>query len=212
MPGWKYTSVPIDESAEKILVADRTVNGEFKRASEAVRVFSAKRYVEKSNEVGLFVHTPDRCWVESGWRIEPTAPDVVEMTVHGVRLQMERRIFAFRGERELVYFAGLIDGQPLPYRLDHNLSVGLRTASPDSAVSGSAARASDAHFWQRLWTSFASRSELLGPKHFIRISTPIRSGDTVAADKLLQSFAAQWLTPGDYENERRTHGAVARSD
>ena len=209
VPGWDYTSVPIAESAERILVADRTVNGEFKRGNEAVRVFSAKRYVEKSNEVGLFVHTPDRCWVESGWKIEPTAPDVVEMTVHGVRLLVERRIFEFRGARELVYFAGLVGGQPLPYRLDHNLSVGMRTAFKDSAVSGTAARASDAHFWQRLWKSFASRSELLGPKHFIRISTPIRGGDAAAADKVLQDFVAHWLAPGDFEKERAELNTVA---
>jgi hypothetical protein len=207
--GWNYTSIPIASSAEKVLVADRTVNGEFRKGEQAVRVFSAKRYQEKSNEIGLFVHTPDRCWVESGWKVEPVSPDLVEVTAHGVRLAMERRVFDFRGQRELVYFCGLVGGQSLPYRLDHNLSVGMRTAFKDRNTAGSAARASDAHFWKRLWASFVSRRELAGPKQFLRISTQVRGDDTTVGDKLLQEFITQWLAPGNYEQERAAFNALA---
>ena len=105
--GWNFEPVPISASAERVLVADRTVNGEFRRAGEAVRVFSAKRFIENPNEIGLFVHTPDRCWVEGGWKIEPIAPQVQEVKLHGVTLQMERRLFEFGSNRELVYFCGL---------------------------------------------------------------------------------------------------------
>lgn len=206
--GWNYESIPIASSAEKILVADRTVNGEFQSQGKTVRVFSAKRYQERSNEIGLFVHTPDRCWVEGGWKIEPTTPDMMEVVAHGVPLRMERRLFDFNGQQELVYFCGLIGGQTLPYRLDHNLSVAMRTALKDSATAGSAARASDSHFWKRLWASFRSRRQLSGPKQFIRISTPVR-GDLKEADDLLRSFVGNWLTPGSYEEERTTFKAVA---
>lgn len=207
---WEYSSTPIEKSAERILVADRTVNGEFTREGYAVRVFSAKRYQEKSNEIGLFVHTPDRCWVESGWKLEAAAPDIQEVTVHGVRLALERRIFRFGAERELVYFCGLVGGQTLPYRLDHNLSVGARTAlQQNGPANGAVARASDAHFWRRLWTSFASRRDLSGSKHFIRISTPVQGEEIARADERLRSFLAQWLVPGDVEEERATLRAVA---
>src|SRR5215213_9341645 len=58
--GWTFEAVPIGQAAERALVADRTVNGEFRNAAgEAVRVFSAKRFTENPNEIGLFVHTPD---------------------------------------------------------------------------------------------------------------------------------------------------------
>ena len=205
--GWEYTSTPVAEAAERVLVADRTVNGEFRRGETAIRVFSAKRYEEKPNEIGLFVHTPDRCWSEGGWTIEPVAPDVVEITVHGVRMAMERRLFNFKGHKELVYFCGLVGGQTLPYRLDHNLSVGMRTAL--KAENGSAARASDSHFWKRLWTSFASRRALGGPKQFVRISTALKGEDTKAADDLLRQFIGQWLVPGDYGKERDAVRVVA---
>jgi hypothetical protein len=209
IPGWKYTEEPVSESAERILVADRTINGEFRSGERAVRVFSAKRYEEKANEIGLFVHTPDRCWVESGWTIEPVAPDVVEVIVHGVRLTMERRLFNLRGERELVYFCGLVGGQALPYRLDHNLSVGMRTALKERQdTAGAAARVSDMHFWKRLGTSFASRRALDGPKEFIRISTPV-NGDLAEADELLREFLGQWLVEGNYQQERASFRAMA---
>jgi hypothetical protein len=201
--GWKYTSVPVDKAAERALVADRTVNGEFDRGAAPIRVFSAKRYEEKANEIGLFVHTPDRCWTEGGWTVEPVAPDIVEVTVHGARMTMERRVFDFKGSKELVYFCGLVGGQPLPYRLDHNLSVGMRIARKDGKDAAMAAtRASDTLFWNRLWKSFASRRALSGPKQFIRVSTPILNGDTKRADEILQQFIPLWLVPGNYSGER----------
>jgi hypothetical protein len=201
--GWSFESVPISQAAERVLVADQTVNGEFRNvAGEAVRVFSAKRFKENANEIGLFVHTPDRCWVEGGWKIEPVSPSLVDVELHGVPLKMERRVFQFGGERELVYFCGLVDGQALPYRLDHNLSVGVRTALKKSqATSGALGRASDRHFWGRIWTSFTSRRALSGPKQFIRISTPVVSDNLAAADERLQSFVARWLISGDYQRE-----------
>jgi hypothetical protein len=210
LEGWDYTEAPVSESAERLLVADRTVNGEFQQGGRTVRVFSAKRYQERSNEIGLFVHTPDRCWVEGGWKIEPGVPDVIELTIHGVSLTVERRVFVFNGQRELVYFCGLVGGRTLPYRLDHNLSVGLRTALKSNvATSGTAARVSDAHFWKRLWASFASRRALDGPKQFLRISTPVRR-ELEQSDKVLQEFLAQWLAPGDYEQERASFRAMAK--
>ena len=208
--GWTFESVPIIASAERVLVADRTFNGEFRRAGEAVRVFSAKRYVENSNEIGLFVHTPDRCWVEGGWKIEPVSPQVQEVTIHAVTLRMERRIFNFRGNRELVYFCGLVGGRTLPYRLDHNLSVGTRTAGEaNQAASGTVERASNLHFWARLIDSFQGRRAFTGPKQFIRISTPLRSDNTTDADALLQAFLPMWLAPGDFLREQSALKSVA---
>jgi hypothetical protein len=205
--GWVFNNVPDDQSAEKVLVADRIFNGEFTAPGDLrVRVFSAKRYEEKANEIGLFVHTPDRCWVETGWKIEPSDPDLKTVNLHGLTIPVERRIFTTPNQRELVYFCGLVGGQPLPYRLDHNLSVGVRSGSAGSPRKLAALfRASDGHFWERLWESFKSRREFLGPKQFIRISTPIvDSGKTemAAADNRLAAFLNDWLYKADYAQEK----------
>ncbi|MBI4326078.1 MAG: exosortase-associated EpsI family protein [Chloroflexi bacterium] len=201
--GWNYQEFPVAKSAEATLVADRLVNGEFTNpAGSIVRVFSAKRYQEKQNEIGLFVHTPDRCWTEAGWKLEPAVPDLVEVALHGITLRFERRIFATGNQRELVYFCGLTGGQPLPYRLDHNLSIGLkyqlRTAKDKS---GATLRASDQQLWNRVWESFVSRRPLLGPKQFLRVSTPIQGEDSSAADQLLKEFLPSWLASVDYQKE-----------
>lgn len=204
--GWACTPVAISESAERLLVADQTFTGQFVNPAtkERVQAFSAKRYTHKSHDTGLFLHTPDRCWTLAGWRFEPVTPDSVEVTVHGVRMQLERRVFVAPGQRELVYFGGLVGGRPLPYRLDHNLSVGMRFASSE-AKSGESrgffARAIDARLWGRVWDGFVFRRQLLGPKQFIRVSTSLQGSDIRAADQLLVRFLESWLTPIDYEAE-----------
>lgn len=202
VPGWHYTKVPVAKSAEAILVADELVSGEFTNGNgELVRVFSAKRIREKKNEIGLFVHTPDRCWTETGWKLEQQAPDSVEVPIHSMRMILERRIFnRGAGDRELVLFGGLVGGQSLPYRLDHNLSVGMRHQLKAAADhSGATLRASDQRFWKRVWESFWSRRQLLGPKQFIRISTPLKRGEDIAlSDALLRSFLPQWLEESDF--------------
>jgi len=204
--GWTFDPVPISDSAERLLVADQTVNGEFKSVSSrtVVRAFSAKRYTHKSHDTGLFLHTPDRCWTLAGWKFESVTPDHVELVIHGVRMVFERRIYVGGGLRELVYFGGLVGGQPLPYRLDHNLSVGMRFAATEvqrGRSRGFFARAVDTRLWERVWDGFVARRPLLGPKQFIRISTPLERGDVAAADKVLRDFLEAWLEPVDYQAE-----------
>ena len=197
--GWSYRSVAVDKSAERLLVADRLVVGEFTRDGDAlniVRVFAARRTKEDPKEIGLFVHTPDRCWVQGGWNLAETTPDFVEVGLHGRRIGFERRLFEFRGGRELVYFTGLVGGQTLPYRLDHNYSVSRRVvAAGEEDRIHRANRWNDTLLWRRLLDSFLSRRPLLGPKQFLRISTPILGGDIVGADHRIMEMLPRWLKP-----------------
>ena len=205
--GWTSRKIPVAESAERVLVADRTVSAEFSNQDRpcTVCVFSAKRYSTKSHDIGLFTHTPDRCWTQGGWRLEPIAPDSVSLTLHGVPIVFERRLFVGGEKRELVYFGGLVGGQPLPYRLDHNLSVGVKyaldKAAQESGTMGFGMRAVDKVFWQRIWDAFLARRQILGPKQFIRVSTSVVGSDFESGDRLLQSFLEAWLEPVDYETE-----------
>jgi len=213
VPGWEFQPVSVDKSAERLLHADATFCGQFRevKTGRIVRVFSAKRYEENPNLIGLFVHTPDRCWTQAGWSLIPTMPDVVDVDVHGVHLRMERRIFVMEGHRELLYFGGLVGGQPVPYRLDHNLDVGMYVAMKRlRGDKGAGKRAIDKRFWGRIWDAFKSRSRLFGPKQFIRISTPIEPGQAKKADQLLQEFLPKWLEPVDYEQEIRQWKAQQR--
>ena len=209
LAGWRFQSVPVSRAAEALLVADRLVSGDFSGPEgETVRVFSAKRYVESGNEIGLFVHTPDRCWTETGWRMEPVQPECTQLVLQGIAMTFERRIFVAGDQRELVYFGGLVGGQPLPYRLDHNLSVGMKHALHNTRdATGTTLRASDRRFWLRIWESFRSRRPLKGPKQFIRVSTPVPVGEEERADALLRDFLPQWLKPADYGLELKERGS-----
>jgi hypothetical protein len=200
--GWSYRETPVDASIESILVADHLTCGEFANDKWAIRVFSAKRYEEKPKEMGLFMHTPDRCWSQAGWKIEPVAPDFVEVVVHGVKLLFERRIFVCSSSRELVYFGGLVGGQQLPYRLDHNLGAAYKKAMRNTQGAASFnCQDRPTHLWQRLWESFINRRPLFGPQQFIRISTDLNVNDTDSADAMLKEGLNWWLRPVDYQNE-----------
>lgn len=200
-PGWTYHAVEVDKSAERLLVADRLVNGEFRRNDRSqppIRVFGARRFKEDPKEIGLFVHTPDRCWVQSGWNLDAVDPNFIELELHGRRIGFERRVFTAQGQKELVYFAGLVGGQTLPYRLDHNYSVSRRVVATGAQDRVNRAnRWNDSVLWRRVWDSFLSRRPLLGPKQFLRISTPITMGGEAAADQRLQAMLPLWLSPED---------------
>lgn len=196
VPGWRFEPQAVDKSAEARLAADSVTFGEYRREEgEVVRLFTARRFAERSEEIGLFVHTPDRCWTESGWKIEPVDGDYQEVDLGGGRYGVERRLFTHpAGARELVYFFGLVGGQPLPYRLDHNLGVGQRFRREALADrSGTGLRAADRVLWRRVWDSFANRRPLLGPKEFVRISTPVLGSSLERPDALLKAALAELL-------------------
>lgn len=198
--GWTYTNIPVGQAAESILVADRVVNGTFTAPGREVKVYSAKRYLKKENEIGLFSHTPDRCWTAVGWSIDPTDPDHLELPVHGVRLLLERRIFKAGLQRELVYFGALVGGRALPYRIDQYHAAGRKRSAGGGDRAGTWQRLMQTRLWSWAWESFSQRTPLSGPQQFVRISTPIREGEA-AADELLRQFLASWLVPASYEGE-----------
>src|SRR6266478_4037731 len=128
VPGWIFKDIPIAKAAEAVLVGDRMANGEFFSgdAARVIRVFSAKRYLQKENEIGLFSHTPDRCWTSVGWKIQLIEPEFVECRIHGLPVSFERRLFVHDERKELVYFGAIAGGKALPYRLDQHLAANLK--------------------------------------------------------------------------------------
>jgi hypothetical protein len=184
--GYSYSVLALDKTAEAILVADRLQAGEFRDAEgTAVNVYSAKRYSKKENEIGLFSHTPDRCWTIAGWEIEPTNPDCVELTVHEVPILFERRIYRHGTHHELVYFGALIGGKPLPYRIDQYYAAG-RSSQGQGDAQSTLKRLRQGRLWGWAWESFIKRTPLAGPQQFIRISTAVDPAKPDSADAQLR--------------------------
>jgi hypothetical protein len=203
LEAYTFTDQPLGEAMERRLVADTTFNGQFQdQDKHLVHAFMAKRYRESSSEIGLFVHTPDRCWTEGGWKMIPVQPDHVEVSVRGQKIGFERRMFVVDGNHALVYFTGMVGGQTLPYRLDHNLSVAMKyQRHRNEAEQGTSRRMVDTLFWRRVWDAFVSRRPLLGPKQFVRVSTFVFPSQVHEGDQRLQSFLEHWLERVDYRQE-----------
>jgi hypothetical protein len=195
--GWEFNPIPVSEAAEAELAADRVFNGEFRRSDgTTIRAFAAHDFTDRGT-AAMFAHTPDRCWTASGWTLVPVVPETIRVKVHGLNLDLERRLFVMGSHRELVYFGALVGGRSLPKRLDQYYELGLRQTD------GLGGR----HFIRTLlgslstrflswpWRVFASRVPLTGAKQFIRISTPVVAAEVSTADELLKGFLARWLLP-----------------
>jgi len=204
IPGWEFSEIPVGDAAEAILVADRMDNGAYRQGNgQVVRVFSAKRFEEKENAVGLFSHTPDRCWTNTGMVIEHEEPYFRNVDIHGINMVLERRIFSMGSQRELVYFGALVGGAALPYRMDQYLGSGRRrVTSGGGDQGGTIDRLLNTRVWGWAFESFVKRARLAGPQQLIRISTPIADSVDVADTRLL-SFFEKWLSVVSYEDERR---------
>ena len=127
----------------------------------------------------IFKHTPDNCWVLSGWsRIEDE-----DETLKISDITFNRRVYEFEGLKQLCYFAFLIDGKKLSssqmtklsfislYEKKKSIRTGLnyfwmRTKETLSA------------FFHRSW----SRSNHVA--QFIRISTTIDESSIEHENKL----------------------------
>lgn len=204
LPGWTYQEVPLSAAAEAVIQADAVASGVFRARDRGdVQVYSAKRYLKKENEIGLFSHTPDRCWTAVGWTIEPAAPDSLELDVHGVRLLLERRVFVHGSQRVLVYFGAVVGGKPLPYRLDQYHSAATTPSGSSAQVNSTWRRLAQWRLWEWAWDSFRQRTPLAGPQQFLRLSTSA-SGDLQEADQRLREFLPQWLRPADYGEELKS--------
>lgn len=204
LSGWTYQEVPLSAAAEAVIQADAVASGVFRAHGQGeVQVYSAKRYQKKENEIGLFSHTPDRCWTAVGWTIEPAAPDSLELDVHGVRLLLERRVFFHGTHRVLVYFGAIVGGKPLPYRLDQYHSAAIAPSGASAQINSAWRRLAQWRLWEWAWDSFRQRTPLAGPQQFLRLSTPA-AGDLKEADRRLQEFLPQWLQPANYGQELKS--------
>ena len=202
--GWEYSERSVNKAAESILAADKTTHGEFRRAKEedVVGVFSAKRFVEKWDEGSLFSHTPDRCWTGIGMKILPESPFFIERELHGIPIILERRIFAFEGNRELVYFGAIVGGEP--YRLDQFLDSEMNRQNPGDRLGvfrGIMERLLNSRIWSKSIESFLNRDRFIGPQHMFRVSTSVQ-GSLDSAEDRLEEILKKWLVPASYQDER----------
>lgn len=200
MPGYRFQEVPLGQQAAKSLAATRLLNGHFfDSRSDRVSVFKADWKAGEGDGSNVFGHTPELCWVGSGFKtVRLGEPLQVFLELAGQRVPFQCRILTHPGlpTPEITLWAASVDGR----WDDVSLGVPADIGQPDTTL-----RSYLRDVGRTLWTRWAAVRRLVlqpisvsGPKQFVRLSSPVTDGWTVAlAD--LEKFAQAWLVPVDRE-------------
>lgn len=214
LTGFEFHFEPLSETASAMLATPDYVNGAFSATTEnsttpkVVRVFSASWPATRTIGLNVIQHTPDICWVGSGWvPIDLGQPDQVELDfmspglspntalTNRIRLRFECRAFSSPDARakELVMWCTLVGGHVLPessrFRASKKTVSGPDAGHDRERQFAAGRRLSADYFIQ----SVQRRLRVQGAKQFVRISTTVE-GDCAASLEELQGFARRWLT------------------
>jgi hypothetical protein len=200
MPGYRFQKAPLSQQVAKSLAATRLLNGHFfDSRSDRVSVFKADWKAGEGDGSNVFGHTPELCWVGSGFRtVRLGEPLQVFLELAGQRIPFHCRILTHPGlpTPEITLWAASVDG-----RWD-DVSIG---APADMGQLDTTLRSYVRDVGRTLSTRWAAIRRVAlqpfavsGPKQFVRLSLPVTDGWPAAlAD--LESFAQAWLVPVDPE-------------
>ena len=192
--GAGFENQPVGTAIEKKLNANWTINGRYQLESgQVIKVFSsaALSSVHQGLQPEVFRHTPDACWKGAGWESLNEEPDQLTMVLNHHPMTFQRRIYRFGNQRELCYFAFLIEGQDAVNHLQSPIAELNRLRREPSFIHGIL------YFAESVRASFtglmASFHEQPQTAQFLRCSIDlqnelIQSGDTMLKDFLHSSF------------------------
>ena len=192
--GAAFENQPVGTAIEKKLKADWTINGRYRLESgQVIKLFSsaALSSVQQGLQPEVFRHTPDACWKGAGWERLNKEPDQLTMVLNDQSMTFQRRIYGFGNQRELCYFAFLIEGQDAVNRLQSPIAALNRFRREPSFIHGIL------YFAESVRASFrglmASFYEQPQTAQFLRCSIDlqnelIQSGDTTLKYFLHSSF------------------------
>jgi len=121
MTGWKVHSLPIAETeimrehVKSVLRYDEAVYRVYRRGALEVTVYAAhwKSGTASYSQVGL--HTPDTCWICSGWRRDQRAHATPLQVAGRALIPAETGTFSKDGASLHVMFWHLVGGRPIRY-------------------------------------------------------------------------------------------------
>ena len=122
IPGWKVEYLPIAQTPEiqakvnEALNYDDAVFAVYTSGSTRLSVYIAYWRPGKMPHRFVASHTPDVCWVRSGWSIfEARSGTCFSDGLGGQLPPAEERIMIMHGSKEHVAFWHLLDGEPMSY-------------------------------------------------------------------------------------------------
>ena len=186
--GSKFEESPLGESVESYIQSDFTINGFYGiKEKNQIKIFSSSNYKSPSigSQLEIFEHTPDVCWVGSGWERLFEEDHQKQIEVGKESILFERRVYQFGDTRELCYFAFLLGGKSLSAQDETLISSAADFDKKRSFVSG--LRCFHQKILNTLVKNFADFKQSYQSAQFIRVSVKI--DQTVeSSEKSILSF------------------------
>jgi hypothetical protein len=195
VPGWRFSPVALDTQTKKILEASELFNGHFLDArSNRVSVFAAD-WQTGQGDLDSLGHTPEKCWVGTGFQIVPFGgPSQLSISVSGRQISFQCRVLKHSdlAAPEITLWVACIDGQcdGIPYQPP------LQQIEDSYAVRAQYLTLLTSY--KNRWAFFCERvllrSNPAARKQFIRLSAPMTT-EWQPALVDLTAFANRWLEP-----------------
>ena len=195
IPGYRFVPVALGSQVEDTLATTNLFNGHFLDGrSQRVSVFAAY-WQPGQGDINSLGHTPDICWVGTGFRsVRRGEPTRIFILVGGCRIPFQCRVLQHpkQSTPEITLWAACVDGRwdEVPYepQLDMtNDAVTVQDRLRTLFVS-----------YKNRWAFFCERihlkSNLAARKQFVRFSIPLTTEWQPALAEL-EAFAHQWLEP-----------------
>jgi len=195
IPKYGFINVTLGSQVEESLGASELFNGHFINVrSQRVSVFAAN-WKPGQGDLGSVGHTPEKCWVGTGFKIVPYGgPSQMFISIAGIQIPFQCRVFKHSdlAVPEITLWAACIDGQwdEIPYEpplepVEHDGSALNRFQE---------IKASYRNRWAFFRERLLFRSNLAARKQVVRFSTPLTT-DWQPALVELSAFAKLWLEP-----------------
>jgi hypothetical protein len=180
-PGWQVTEVPLgpnelsEQIVNKILRFDDAAFLQFRNGSRDFAVYIAYWGPGKADMRTVNAHTPDTCWVNSGWQTREKRSGFTGFGLSASLPSGEYRCYSNQGTVQYVAFWHMLAGRPVKM---------WRNGFPTLDF---------------MWSVFrGNRETLSGEQYFIRISSS-RSLEEIWSDpafaELLDRLGATGLSP-----------------
>jgi len=195
IPGWRFSPVTLDTQTKKTLGASRLFNGHFLDArSNRVSVFAAD-WQRGKGDLDSLGHTPEKCWVGTGFKIVPFGgPSQLFISFGGRQIPFQCRVLKHPdlAAPEITLWVACIDGQcdEIPYQppllpIENSYTLRAQYLTLLAAYKNR---------WAFLSDPLVFRSNPAARKQFIRLSAPMTTEWQPALVELA-AFAKRWIEP-----------------
>ena len=188
--GFEFKPDKLSTEVLGLLATTNVLNGTFMPKGARGRVIAFSAEWSPTEGVGRTIvnHTPDVCWVNSGWApVDVGQPNVQDIELSGLKVPFECRVFESGArDREVTIWCTLVNGEPQvePFRFRSATAKGGRVRAALNL-----SRLALGRFSERI----QKRYPATGTKQFVRLSMPLGT-DVHSTLAELGAFAGAWIS------------------